>query len=427
MFPFLAVIACDDGDDDIGATPTVGPTAALTTGPTEDPATPGGATPWIYNDPIDFPDDLALTLEMGCYQCDGPTTSLLRLRRVGESLEELTVFPPATGEDAIGGVAFDASGNAAVSVCGPQYCGGLEFPPADAQTVVHVARDGGVLFVPGDALPGGRFVTGMIGGSPVLVGPYAEGQEDDPLAIYPDGNVIAYPPNGLQPIFLPDGVLWIDDNRSTIVDEFGTIFYTAPDGWGLGGVSSLNAMGSKVAITNFKQDDTRGRYLVVVADRTADALSPVAQFVGTYVQTGAPLDECRTVGNAQLDQSTKPTPEPGTPFSAGFFPAIIDHCEGVITPIDDPFTREPYLNGRNRVTQVQQGPFLSVTREVGDCLNVRLEPDPASTVVDCFVAGVLLRDLDESRPGDGQSVQTWRRIVTPAGDEGWASDEFLAP
>ena len=95
--------------------------------------------------------------------------------------------------------------------------------------------------------------------------------------------------------------------------------------------------------------------------------------------------------------------------------------------LDDPFLEEPYFNGRNTVLQVQHGPFLAVTPEVGDCLNVRLEPSPDATVIDCFVAGVLLRDLDESQPGDGQVVQTWRRVRTPAGDDGWASDEFLAP
>ena len=36
--------------------------------------------------------------------------------------------------------------------------------------------------------------------------------------------------------------------------------------------------------------------------------------------------------------------------------------------------------------------------------------------------GVLLRDSGEARDVDGT---TWRRVVTPAGMEGWASEEFL--
>jgi hypothetical protein len=46
----------------------------------------------------------------------------------------------------------------------------------------------------------------------------------------------------------------------------------------------------------------------------------------------------------------------------------------------------------------------------------------AAPVLACAADGVLLRDTSETREADGA---TWRRVVTPAGVEGWASSQFL--
>ena len=58
----------------------------------------------------------------------------------------------------------------------------------------------------------------------------------------------------------------------------------------------------------------------------------------------------------------------------------------------------------------------------GSCLNVRAEPAMTAAVLACAADGVLLRDTGETREVDGA---TWRRVVTPAGVDGWASSQFL--
>jgi hypothetical protein len=46
----------------------------------------------------------------------------------------------------------------------------------------------------------------------------------------------------------------------------------------------------------------------------------------------------------------------------------------------------------------------------------------AADALTCAADGVLLRDTADTREVDGV---TWRRVATPAGVEGWASEEFL--
>jgi hypothetical protein len=58
----------------------------------------------------------------------------------------------------------------------------------------------------------------------------------------------------------------------------------------------------------------------------------------------------------------------------------------------------------------------------GDCLNIRAQPGPAGQVLACEAEGVMLGDLLEWVLLEGVM---WRRVVTPAGIEGWASTEFL--
>ena len=56
------------------------------------------------------------------------------------------------------------------------------------------------------------------------------------------------------------------------------------------------------------------------------------------------------------------------------------------------------------------------------CVNVRAEPLPSAGILDCAAEGVLLTDLLQFQEGGGVP---WRRVRTPAGQEGWASMEFL--
>jgi hypothetical protein len=68
-----------------------------------------------------------------------------------------------------------------------------------------------------------------------------------------------------------------------------------------------------------------------------------------------------------------------------------------------------------------RGPFARVSAP-GSCVNVRTTPGVSSESLDCAADGVLLADLGDTGDADGQ---TWRRVRTPAGVEGWAADQYL--
>jgi hypothetical protein len=98
----------------------------------------------------------------------------------------------------------------------------------------------------------------------------------------------------------------------------------------------------------------------------------------------------------------------------------MDLDAGTIHPIPQPFVDQKIF-GRNRVVAVQHGPFARVV-STGDCLNVRAEPSARAEILRCYVDGVLLQDLGETREADGT---TWARVKAPGGLEGWASVAYL--
>ena len=58
----------------------------------------------------------------------------------------------------------------------------------------------------------------------------------------------------------------------------------------------------------------------------------------------------------------------------------------------------------------------------GSCLRIRAEPGFDGEILDCAEDGVTLREAGESRSVDGD---TWLRVVTPFGVEGWVSSTYL--
>jgi len=129
-------------------------------------------------------------------------------------------------------------------------------------------------------------------------------------------------------------------------------------------------------------------------------------------------------GNVGVPSGLLPTPEPGH-YAMNFVPAIFDLEAGEAHPLAGPFQELP-LSGRNYIRAIVHGPFARVV-DTGACLNVRAEPamaEPAmaASVLACAADSVLLRDTGETREVEGTA---WRRVVTPAGVEGWASSQYL--
>jgi hypothetical protein len=103
-------------------------------------------------------------------------------------------------------------------------------------------------------------------------------------------------------------------------------------------------------------------------------------------------------------------------------PVVIDFEAGTVQPIRLVLPEsQAFFNRFGGVAAMAQGPF-AVVAGAGDCLNMRMAPDPAAAVIDCFPDGVLFRDLDETVEAGGV---TWLKISSPAGETGWASVAYL--
>ena len=77
-----------------------------------------------------IPDNLALYVETGCWECDGPATGVVRLtRRSDGTVEERTIADGAQ-PGGIAAVAVSADGSqVAVASCAPTDCASLSLPP----------------------------------------------------------------------------------------------------------------------------------------------------------------------------------------------------------------------------------------------------------------------------------------------------------
>lgn len=102
-------------------------------------------------------------------------------------------------------------------------------------------------------------------------------------------------------------------------------------------------------------------------------------------------------------------------------PAQFDLSTGTVHPLAVPSRFDGQAAVARRILAVQRGPFARVVN-TGSCLNIRAAPGAAGHVLSCTTDGVLLRDLGETQAVAGE---TWRRVRTPGGIEGWAGGTYL--
>lgn len=402
----LLVVACGDetgqeSDATVTATVAPAPVSTVAASPEEVPtADPEGLT---IGDDIETPANMALYVEMGCWQCDGPTSGFMRVHRsAGGEIQERRIefkYP-------IKGLAIDATGGQmAVGLCVRSECGHLEFPAPDAQTAIAWSHDGGVTFEVHAPLDGGYSVIGFTRGEVVVQGPYVQGT-DAPVFLFPSMNVVT-PPSGAapHPFPVPAEILWMSEDSRAVLTEYGDeLFRSSYDV----GVVALDAAGRQLAIQGY-DEESREYVTRIVSRPSSDVTSVDALFsLREIAQVASAWSSSEFFGNISLQGERR------------FSPALFDIEEGVVRPLGAPFDSERY-SGRNRVAGVLGGRLVMVTG-TGDCLRIREAPALEADEVACMADEVLLRDLGEAQEADGV---TWVRVIGPGLVEGWASAEFL--
>lgn len=432
----IALLAPACGGDGAEPTPTSTPLATPTPAATTSPEAADGVEviPLRFSEEMELPQDVALLVETGCYYCDGPPTGLYRLYRdaAGELRTDALFTIEALGiplhrgnhEDAwaneahITGFALgDDASEMAAGVCTRGYCGGLGFPTADAQTTLYRSLDGGVTWTRLAVMDGGAWVVAVVKDGVVVSGPYGTEEESAPkFSLFPSGEPVQ-PPTGANwwPLTLPNGELAWPTEDGRLLHSDGSQIVTLGEG-AHAGDAVPDASGERFAVTWWTEGPSP-QHRVGVFSR--DGRPSSAFSLSGSARVGGWLNDTLVAGNVTVPRELLPTPEAGM-FVMDFLPAVFDIEAGVAHPLAGPF-QEPLLLGRNYVRAVVRGPFARVA-DTGSCLNVRAEPGMASDVLACAADGVLLRDTGDTREFDGA---TWRRAVTPAGGEGWASTRYL--
>jgi hypothetical protein len=319
----------------------------------------------------------------------------------------------------------DAS-NILVAVCTRGSCSDLGCPSSDAQTSIYRSRDGGITWhieatLDRDAWPHGFLETGQ-----AVVSTHNRDPECRSFGVflYPEGTPVAPPIAGdTFPLVLESRLFWISGTVAPVLHETGKPLFQSrlssmfsglygligsPDG---GWLASVHAERGPYVVPvdhngrigygayNFGQDGTVFR-------------APQATRLGIEVP-----DLRLIFGNAMFGVPDDPS---------WHIPGVLDLESASIHAVKGLKDEEwPRLYGRGYVVAVQHGQFARVVN-TGSCLNVREAPSTSATVRECAADDVLLR-IKVTPAGVTPEVipPGWLPVVTPSGQEGWASMQFL--
>jgi hypothetical protein len=252
VFLLVLYLACDSGNGE-DSTPTLTASAGVSPSATPSPAvtdTPPIATPTATPPGSDlmeaagessFPDDVALIVQTGCWQCDGPPSGLRRMY-VGPdgairsdtllSVDQLGISPiyvegpygPQQVGPYITGMAIsDDASEMFVSVCIADACGsGALFSwSADAAVRGFHSTDGGITWRSLGDFDGGLSLFAPLGSGSALVywyeEPVSHGSKQPQFAAFPSMRSVAPPGVNPFPVFtIRQEIVWRDFDETPL-------------------------------------------------------------------------------------------------------------------------------------------------------------------------------------------------------------------
>ncbi len=386
---------------------------------------------------LEFPRDVVLMIETGCWQCDGPASGFARVYLDPSGvIREETIFSPekldlgprlvTTDEGVlerqpfITGFAAQPDGSeVTVSVCVKETCGsgGLDAWSADSEVALFRSTDGGVTWEDFGKIEEGGYVIGSLGDGAVLVALYSANLAPASYRRFPGLDPVARPQTGAlsAPLVLTDGtIVWPD--RSHLRRADGSAILNLPFG---GGPHQIEAVfqgpRAQIAVTWLANLPEQPR---LISRFDSDGTHVETHELPDFFRFGA-WPDARLFGNANFSNDQPQVKPPDE--SDGYLPAVL---EGeTIRPLAGPFLENPLGTERNHIVAVQHGPFARVVKTDGTCVNVRAGPLASAKVLDCAAEGVLLRLI---KAADAQSTDaSWLHVATPSGIEGWASSKYL--
>lgn len=382
-----------------------------------------------------LPQGLVVFLSPALYASDSNPVLLWRVYRdpagniqrddVFESLRE------RLGEPGITGWAGDERmGELFVTTCPAERCRATGVGGWSGEFDVYHSVDGGMTWSADGHVAAMTSPEAVTSGSVVMGEFLGWGDDDAPryrFFSFPSGSSIQPPAANTMPRLVPGaGVVWEPTRRPT--QQFGV----EPSFDASGKVIAVPSIGTNMQVHLLGKggDGTLSVAWDYIPDRPADPHA-LTHYVGRVDKQGEltaiyssgvllswlgpyPAGSNLLIGNASLP----PGATSEVPFDV---PAVLIALEtGELLPLRE---LEAGLEKYQQplVARVVAGPIVRVDSS-GDCLNVRESPSVQARSLGCYRDGVLLGDGGESRNVQGIA---WRLVLTPAGEAGWASGEFL--
>lgn len=427
--------------------PTESPAPRPPLPPTPEPLGP----PLVVTEDTGIPFDLALILVDQCVRCSRVGegfVSRVYVSADGTMREEKLFDPkeyfPDAEHSAIWYMAFAPGGNEILlAVCAPPACehgtGGpvIGQPDEDSGPILIRSQDGGVTWEEAGVLPWHESLVGSVDGE-FLVSSYILNVPTDELSeqsyyLWPSGEAVPRPANDEWQYFtpMPDGAggLYWYDGTSNLYDRDGIWLLTLP---GILAVIADPADENALFVRwqAHQGVSPRGYISRFTRSEGEDKLTEWSTYQVTDLSGLYPVVGLR--GHILAGNYYRFT---GDRSVAHWRPAIIEYKFGevwLIAPPDGSGEGWGVIDRARHLAAVQVGPFARVTAD-GLCVNVRESYGIESPVVECVTDGVLLRHEGALVPGtDGEGNPApalggtdWLQVVTPAGNRGFASTEFL--
>ncbi len=394
------------------------------------PVTIDGVTflPWQVGDPARFPDNLAVIVEQGCFECAPPGNRVRWIARVSRdaqgTIRTETLFAARPSQPLTSGAAIPegayilevaARGDASeivVTVCATGGCSPEDQLVPNPATVLYRSTDGGATWAE-YGRPGGVASAVLVGRDGIVLA--NNDGSGTAYALFPGGQRLS-PPNGTKDARIqvtPTGeIAWVGTDAS------GTLrLMTATTGTPL---PALPAKATLVPPVHFLNESHLVTISEVQSQRAAGSwtrYTAVSTLDGKVNRgfTGARVVPIAAVAvGVAIGDITLP-PDSRTTVPTANLPGLIDYNTGTISPIAVPFAG-PGEHTPARVVAAVKGPFVRVIRRE-TCAEVRAESSPGSAVVACYPANVLLK---RAASGD---IQGWYAVTTLDGKTGFISAE----
>ena len=352
----LALVGCSSGDGTSG--PTDVPTETQEPTPMAETVAGVEVRPLVRGPDVELPEGLALLVEVGCTQCDGPTEGIERVYRDAAGVVHrdllFSIISDRT-EPYISSLAVSPDGQRiGLTICEFGDCGDLGLLTDDARTTLRLSMDGGETWELNGEFAGAHYLSAMLDRNVVI---WELLQNDDggqtTFRELPSGRRAEPPVAQSWPFRLSGEDIGWRTNDGRLLDDDGRAIVALGDEYEAAWIRRAlhrGPEGEYAAMFSLAGDDGSGRRLGIFGPR-GDVLH-VFEVEG-ITALGPWLSGGELILTTWFPESDLASTPPPPNIGGAVLPAVIDLEAGIMRPISAPFLEKL---GRHRVLAVVPAP-----------------------------------------------------------------------